>query len=86
LNTVKSIVAGEQLLLNREPDNPYDPNAIQVLIPAKREMIGYLDRDYARIIAPAFDEGVKFVATVVRLMPQSREHPLGRLYVRVAEE
>ncbi len=86
LNTVKSIVAGEQLILNRELDNPYDPNAIQVLIPAKREMIGYLDRDYARIIAPAFDEGVKFVAAVARLIPQSRTYPLGRLYVRVAEE
>jgi len=86
LNTVKSIVAGEQLVLNREPDNRYDPNAIQVSTPAKREMIGYLDRDYARIIAPVLDEGVKFMATVARIIPQSRTHPLGRLYVRVAEE
>lgn len=86
LNTVKSIVAGEQLALNREPDSPYDPNAIQVLIPARREMVGYVDRDYARIIAPVLDEGVKFMATVARLIPQSPTHPLGRLYVRVAEQ
>lgn len=86
VDTVKSIAPGEQLILKREPDNPYDPNAIQVVVPATREMIGYLDRDYARIIAPPLDEGDRFAATVSKLTPKTRIHPLGRLYVRVAEE
>jgi len=40
---IRALQIGAKVLLFREPDNPYDPNAIQVLIPAIEQMIGYVD-------------------------------------------
>lgn len=86
IKTIRSIAADDELLLVREPDNPRDANAIQVLVSETQVVIGYLARDYARILAPLLDQGVKLKATVSRLAPGTSDHPLGRLFLRVAED
>jgi len=40
--------------LHREPDNPYDPNAIMVLN-CKHKLVGYIPKDDAEILAPIMD-------------------------------
>jgi len=67
----QSVVAllseGERVSLIREPDNPFDPNAIKV-IRWDRQQIGYLDRELAKILAPRMDYyGRPIKATVKRL-------------------
>ena len=51
---VAQLVAGEQIILRREPANPYDANAIRV---ERRscEQIGYIDRYKAATLAPIYD-------------------------------
>jgi len=83
---IKALQIGVRVLLFREPENPYDPNAIQVLIPAIEQMIGYVDRDYARIIAPALDSGISFKASVSKLTSPTKYFPLGRLFIQILEE
>ena len=59
---------GERVSLIREPDNPFDHNAVKV-VRWDRKQIGYLDRDLARKLAPLMDYyGRSIVATVKRLM------------------
>lgn len=70
----------------REPENPRDANAIKVLVAETQAMIGYLDRDYARILAPLLDEGIKLKATVSKRTSRTEVYPLGRLYVFITEE
>ena len=45
---------GDTLLLRREPDNPYDRNAICVECPTGLQ-VGYLNRNLAAQLAPFFD-------------------------------
>lgn len=37
-------------VISGEPENPYDPNAVQVLV--REELVGYLPRDAAAVVAP----------------------------------
>jgi single-stranded-DNA-specific exonuclease len=54
-SVIVRISIGENILLRREPTNPYDPNAISVEC-QNGWQIGYLNRHLAAILAPFFDE------------------------------
>jgi len=51
---------GDPLTLEREPNNPQDPNAIKVLHEGRH--LGYIGREQAAGLAPALDRGVQFEA------------------------
>jgi len=55
--------------LVREPDNPYDPNAIRVEIVGK--YLGYVPRYIAKDLAPEMDAGKRYIAFFVN----RNEHP-----------
>lgn len=52
-----------QMILEREPDNQYDENAISVRLPNKVDIeghdnhLGYIRRDSAALLAPKIDAG-----------------------------
>jgi len=57
----------EQVFLFREPDNPFDSNAVMV-VRWDHQQIGYLNRELAKILAPRMDRfGRSVKATVSRL-------------------
>ena len=64
---------GEVLKLVREPDNPYDVNAVRV--EWHGEKLGYLPRRENRAVAAEMDRGGKIEARVAGL----RRHPNPRL-------
>lgn len=59
---------GARLILQREPQNPHDPNAIAVCVSAgdtadeKRWHVGYLPAKIAAKVAPRIDNGEEFAA------------------------
>ena len=57
---------GESVTLEREPENPYDANAVRVCS-ARGTCIGHLAREDAAAIAPALDEGRAHRAVVHEL-------------------
>jgi single-stranded-DNA-specific exonuclease len=61
-DVVLGLRPGEELALVREPHNPHDPNAIAVRYGTIG--IGYLNREMARKLAPIFDAGERYTATV----------------------
>lgn len=63
------IKAGDELVLIREPDNPYDVNAVRVEWHGRK--LGYLPRHENRAIAVELDRGGKIEARVAAL----RRHP-----------
>jgi single-stranded-DNA-specific exonuclease len=64
---VALLTEGERVSLIRDPDNPFDSNAVKVVRWDHRQ-IGFLDRELARIMAPRMDRyGGPFKATVSRL-------------------
>ncbi len=61
------LTEGERVSLIRDPDNPFDPNAVKV-VRWDRQQIGFLDRELAKIMAPKMDRyGGSFKATVSRI-------------------
>lgn len=55
---------GQSLLLQREYNNKYDPNAIQVLHSQTKHMLGYIPKDKASDISGKIDNGTNFIAYV----------------------
>ena len=53
-SVIARLSIGENILLRREPTNPYDPNAISVEC-QNGWQIGYLNRHLAAMLAPFFD-------------------------------
>jgi hypothetical protein len=60
---VKRLKPGEKLILEREPDNPKDRNAVKILN-KERKLLGYVPRTAAREIAGYIDKGEKAAAVV----------------------
>jgi single-stranded-DNA-specific exonuclease len=50
----------EQVFLIREPDNPFDPNAIKV-IRWDHQQVGYVNRELAKVLAPRMDRYGEFI-------------------------
>jgi len=64
---------GAPLLLEPEPDNPYDPYAIKVLYGDQH--IGYVQRDKAKIVSREMRLGVKAHAGAGSVRPATAERP-----------
>lgn len=68
-DVISELKAGEELLLEREPKNKYDRNAIKILT-SENKHLGYVNRKLAFDVALAMDSGVPvhcFVAQVTGL-------------------
>ncbi|MEE1877824.1 HIRAN domain-containing protein [Altererythrobacter litoralis] len=61
-NVLARVDPGDRVTLEREPDNPRDPNAVAVVW--KGYDIGYLPREDASTLASALDAGREHVAQV----------------------
>jgi single-stranded-DNA-specific exonuclease len=59
---IGGLLPGSPLELRREPDNPYDSNAVGVYFGALR--IGFLRKEIARRLAPKFDAGERYRAEI----------------------
>lgn len=66
---VRTLEIGEEVGLERDPNNPHDANAVLVI--ADNMHIGFVARDDAAVIAPLLDAGETFSARV-----DSRSGPL----------
>jgi len=67
---------GELLVLEQEPDNPHDINAIRVLR-QNGEQIGYLEREFAGQVVSRSAKGVKFHAAIAGIGRPRRSAPYG---------
>jgi single-stranded-DNA-specific exonuclease len=61
-DVVAGLAPGASLELRRQPDNPYDPNAIGVWYGALQ--LGFLKREIAARVAPNVDAGERYTAHV----------------------
>lgn len=66
---VSQIQVGDELFLNRDKENKFDKNAIEVLN-KDNKLIGYVGKDWACIYADKFDLGMKFSAIVSDIEPK----------------
>ena len=78
----KAIRVGDTLDLIREPDNPYDRNAVSVHWRGK--MLGFLPKKENRAVAQAMDQGETLKATVAFMAPDP--NPWKRLRISVFVE
>lgn len=74
-----SLRGDEPCRVEQEPDNPYDPNALKVMIATDTgiEHVGYIPRDLAQRIAPLLD-GEAVMVSIARITG-GFEYPDGSL-------
>ena len=60
---VARLEVGEEVFLRRQPDNPVDPHAVQV-VRADGAVVGYLNSALAGRLAPHLDRGARYRVTV----------------------
>lgn len=77
---VSQIRVGDALILKRDPTNPHDSNAIEVLWLG--HMLGFVPRRENKAVARAMDRGDPLVARVVALRPE--ESPWRRLRFEIS--
>lgn len=59
---LKTLSPSDKIILVREPDNPYDKNAIKVI--CEYQHIGYIQSDLAETLAPLMDSGKQISASI----------------------
>jgi hypothetical protein len=64
---VDGITQGDSVQLVREPNNAYDPNAVQVNLQTG-ETLGYLTSEFAAVLAKQMDAGMSVQARVSRIV------------------
>lgn len=69
---IRSLEIGDEIQLEREPDNAYDENAIKTLFNGTH--IGYVEKDVAVEIAPLLDEDYPAKATVLSFLSDLKPH------------
>ncbi|MDP9110674.1 MAG: DEAD/DEAH box helicase [Candidatus Eremiobacteraeota bacterium] len=62
---VAGLQLGHELTLERQPENPYDPNALAVRY--GRLQVGFIRKEVAKHIAPRIDEGLRYRARIESL-------------------
>ena len=67
---------GDELLLERQPDNAYDPNAIALIAPDGSQ-VGFIRRQIAAAIAPLIDAGAEYEAVVLQVTGGDQGRSLG---------
>jgi hypothetical protein len=72
-SVVARMCIGEEILLRREPNNPYDANAIRVEC-QNGWQIGYLNRNLAAMLVPFFDNYQQTVHGNVHCITGSLRH------------
>ncbi len=65
-NTVATLKPEEELNLVRDRENPYDPQAIQV-VRSTGEQVGFIRKQIAGVLAPLMDSGVTYKARVMQV-------------------
>jgi hypothetical protein len=81
MDLLEEVEPGQRLSLVREPENPFDSNAIRVET-KKGEMLGYIRRPIARRLAERIEKGALLRAkAAVVLGPEAG--PNDRLYIEI---
>lgn len=65
LKTIQTLKEKDILILKREPDNPYDPNALKVLTTDERE-VGYIAKEWAAIFSLKIDSGIGYEVSLYK--------------------
>lgn len=68
-DAVLQLSPGTDLLLQQEPDNQYDPYAVQIMT-KDGVKLGYLPRYYSEAVSQRLNEGISYTCRVVEHNPQ----------------
>lgn len=66
--------AGDEVSLRREPTNPRDPAATEIMLTTREERLGYVPRPYTELVAGLLDAGAQLRARIVRKLGMSETY------------
>lgn len=75
-----NLANGDRLLLEPEPSNPYDSNAVRVIEPESGEFIGFLSRESNSEVAAHLAEDKPYHVEILSFLSQRKPHVSIKLY------
>lgn len=66
-NVIQGMKSSDKIILARQPDNPYDANAVAVLDSVSHEQIGWIPRELSAGLAVFMDQGMECRAEVAEI-------------------
>ena len=82
---LKFITNTTELLLQREPDNPYDPDAVRV-VSKDNIMVGYIPRYYSKSISQRLLKGMTYLCKVIEFQPDKKCENCIKVRLRIPRE
>lgn len=71
---IRDCRVGDELLLVREPRNPYDKHAV-ALFTLDRQQVGYIPMEVSSAVAAELDSGVRAPAFIAKVLGGTRDKP-----------
>ena len=71
---IRGCRVGDELLLVREPKNPYDENAV-ALFTLRRQQVGYIPMEVSQAVASSLDAGIRAPAFIAKILGGTRDKP-----------
>lgn len=73
---VKTLPIGTTFILERDPENQYDANAIKVIYSGEYEdhFVGFVAKEVAEELAPLLDSGYTAYATIIDFLGDIKPH------------
>ncbi len=83
-------IGDKSLILEREPDNKFDVNAIKVMVPSADEdgepwHLCYVQKEVAAYLAPEMDDGTEFEVEVTGFQEERVVYPVVTIREKVEE-
>lgn len=75
-----TLTIGDRLLLEPEPSNPYDSNAVRVIEPESGEFIGFLSRESNSEVAAHLAEDGPYAVRIESFLSSRKPHVSIKLY------
>ena len=81
-----NLYAGQQLVLKRMPNNPYDSNAIAVYDPTSMRQVGFIRKNVAANLAPVMDRDDREVCCTVSEITGGGDRYIGiNIFIEIYE-
>ncbi|MGE3909726.1 MAG: HIRAN domain-containing protein, partial [Chloroflexota bacterium] len=71
---IKACEVGDELALVREPNNPYDRDAVAIYT-LSGQQVGYIPAEIASAVAESLDTGVQAPAYIAKILGGTRDKP-----------
>ena len=84
--TASVLKPGDVLLLEPEPTNRFDPNAVQIIYPEEQIFLGYVPKKFSSEVSGLLEGGIDLECIVKSVDPKAKTYEMFSVVIREVSE